>query len=84
MTDLTSHLTDLDPLNVRPLCYPRGRKRGWKVIYTNTIVNGYVIEQRSHWTIEDAQAYADMVNANGATCNVYVRDRDREATVYPK
>lgn len=54
------------------------------MIYTNTIVNGYVIEQRSHWTIEDAQAYADMVNANGATCNVYVRDRDREATVYPK
>lgn len=53
------------------------------MIYTNTIVNGYVTEQRSHWTVEDAQAYADSITAKGGTCNVYVRDRDREATVYP-
>ena len=51
--------------------------------FTNTTVNGKVVAQNTHWTLEQANEYADKVNASGGTCAVYVANREREATVYP-
>jgi hypothetical protein len=51
--------------------------------FTNTKVNGKVIAQNTHWTLEDANEYADKVKANGGTCEVHVANREKQATAYP-
>jgi hypothetical protein len=65
--------------------YPRLPAQGCdgQVIYTNTIANGHVVEQRTHWTVDAAYSYAAAINLSGGECKVYVRDTDREDTAYP-
>jgi len=55
------------------------------MIYVNVIdpATGYVIVQATAYTLESAEDYAASKRAEGYTAKVYVRDRDKERTVYP-